>query len=82
MSTIKIPNQVIPDDVCHIDEYYTEEYKKLVEEADKKIDEDQRRKVEAWRRAKYVLARSYVKEENNNKVPLKKESGLRLVKRK
>ena len=52
MAKIKIPNQIIPDSVHHIEEEYTEEYKKLVEEANEKIEADRRRELKAWKDAK------------------------------
>ena len=58
MAKIKVPNQVIPDSVHRIDENYTEEYKKLVEEANKKIEAGRRRELKAWKNAKNFIAMS------------------------
>lgn len=58
MAKIKVPNQVIPDGVRRIDEDYTEEYKKLVEESNKKIEEGRRRELKAWKDAKNFFAMS------------------------
>lgn len=66
MVTIKIPNQVIPDGVHHIDEDYTEEYKKLVEETDKKIEAGRRRELKAWKDAKNFIAMSAFMEKLEN----------------
>lgn len=56
MATIKIPNPVIPDSVRRIDENYTEEYKKLVEETNKQIEAGRRRELKAWKDAKNFIA--------------------------
>lgn len=56
MGTIKIPNPVIPDSVHRIDEDYTEEYKKLVKEANKQIEAGRRRELKTWKDAKNFIA--------------------------
>lgn len=66
MAKIKVLNQVIPDSVHRIDEDYTEEYKKLVEEANKKIEAGKRRELKAWKDAKNFIAMNAFMEKLEN----------------
>ena len=66
MATIKVPNPVIPDGMHHINEDYTEEYKKLVEEANKQIEAGRRKELKAWKDAKNFFAMSAFMERLEN----------------